>query len=162
MCALPVPPSPTGIMRGRFGPIDGQLYACGLFAWAGDRTQSGGLYRIRATGKPMYVPVGLHARKDGIAIAFTGRLDRKAASDPKNYSARTWSLKRSARYGSDHIDERPSPIAAARVSDDGRTVFLEMPGIRPTACMEVTYAIRGEWGEPVEGAIDNTIHQLGD
>jgi putative heme-binding domain-containing protein len=162
MCALPVPPSPTGIMRGRFSPTDGQLYACGLFAWAGDRTQPGGFYRIRATGKPMYVPVGLHARKGGMAITFTGRLDRKTASDPKNYGARTWSLKRSARYGSDHIDERPARIGGAKVSDDGRTVWLEMPEIRPTWCMEITYAIRGESGEPIEGAIDHTIHQLGD
>ncbi len=111
MCALPIPPLPTGVMRGRFNPADGQLYTCGMFAWAGNQTQPGGFYRIRATGKPMYVPVGLHARKDGIAITFTGRLDRKAASDPKNYGARTWSLKRTANYGSDHIDERPAPIA---------------------------------------------------
>ena len=160
--ALPVPASPTGIMRGRFSPTDGQLYTCGLYGWAGDRTQPGGFYRIRATGKPMYVPVGLHARKNGMAITFTDRLDRKAAADPKNYSGRTWSLKRTANYGSDHIDERPSRIAAARLSDDGRTVFLEMPELRPTWCMEVAYAIRGESGEVVEGAIDNTIHQLGD
>ena len=162
MCALPVPPSPTGIMRGRFSPSDGQLYTCGLFAWAGDRTQPGGFYRIRATGKPMHVPVGLHARKDGIAITFTDRLDRKAAADPKNYSARTWSLKRTANYGSEHIDERPARITGAKISDDGRTVILEMPEIRPTWCMEITYAIRGESGEAVEGAIDNTIHQLGE
>ena len=59
MCALPIPPFPTGIMRGRFNPVDGQLYTCGLFAWAGDRTQPGGFYRVRATGKPMFVPIGL-------------------------------------------------------------------------------------------------------
>jgi hypothetical protein len=110
----------------------------------------------------MFVPVGLHARKDGVAITFTGRLDRKAAGNPKNYGARTWSLKRTINYGSDHIDERPAEITGAKVSDDGRTVFLEIPDIRPTWCMEITYAIRGESGEPVEGAIDNTIHQLGD
>jgi putative heme-binding domain-containing protein len=162
MCALPVPPSPTGIMRGRFSPADGHLYACGLFAWAGDRTQPGGFYRLRATGKPMYVPIGLHVRKNGIAITFTDRLDPKAASDPKNYGARTWSLKRTADYGSDHIDERPARITSARVSEDGRTVFLKIPGIRPTWCMEINYAVRGASGEAVEGAIDNTIHRLGD
>ena len=162
MCALPVPPSPTGIMRGRFNPADGQLYTCGLFAWAGDRTRPGGFYRIRATGKPMFVPIGLHARKDGMAITFTDRLDRKAAGDPKNYGARTWALKRTVNYGSEHIDEKPARIAAARVSDDGRTVFLEIPDIRPIWCMEITYAIRGESGQAVEGAIDNTIHQLGE
>jgi hypothetical protein len=162
MCALPVPPSPTGIMRGRFSPADGQLYTCGLYGWAGDRTQPGGFYRIRATGKPMFVPVGLRARKGGVAITFSGRLDRKSAGDPKHYSARTWSLKRTVDYGSDHIDEKPAQITGAKVSDDGRTVFLEIPGIRPSWCMEITYAIRGEAGEAVEGAIDNTIHQLGE
>ena len=62
VCALPIPPLPTGVMRGRFHPGDGQLYTCGLFAWAGDRTQPGGFYRVRATGKPMFLPIGLSAR----------------------------------------------------------------------------------------------------
>ena len=162
MCALPIPASPTGIMRGRFNPTDGQLYTCGLYAWAGDRTRPGGFYRIRATGKPMFAPVGLHARKDGMEITFTDRLDRKAASDPSNYSVRVWSLKRTVNYGSDHIDEHPMRVAAAKVSDDGRIVSLAIPDIRPTWCMEITYAIRGASGEAVEGAIDNTIHRLGE
>ena len=153
---------PTGVMRGRFHPANGQLYACGMFAWAGDRTQPGGFYRVRATGKPMFVPVELHARRNTLAITFTGRLDQKAAADPSRYAVKTWSLKRTVNYGSDHYDERPARIAAATVSDDGRTVSLEIPDLRPTWCMEITYAIRGEGGEPVEGAIDNTIHRLGD
>ena len=162
MCALPLPAFPTGVMRGRFHPANGQLYACGLYAWAGDRTQPGGFYRIRATGKPMFVPVALHARKRGIAITFTGRLDRKSAGNPSHYSARTWSLKRTVNYGSDHYNERRARITAATVSDDGRTIWLEIPDLQPTWCMEITYAIRAEGGEPVDGALDNTIHQLGD
>ena len=35
VCELPMPAFPTGIMRGRFG-ADGALYACGMFAWAGN------------------------------------------------------------------------------------------------------------------------------
>ena len=162
MVALPIPTSPTGIMRGRFSPVDGHLYTCGLYAWAGDRTRPGGLYRIRATGKPMNTPVGLKARKEGVAITFTDRLDPRNAGDPKNYAVRVWSLQRSAHYGSDHIHEHPLEVAAARVADDGRTVFLKVPGIGPTWCMEITYAIRDATGAAVEGAIDNTIHRLGD
>ena len=45
MCELPLPSFPTGIMRGRFNPADGQLYVGGMFAWAGNVTQPGGLYR---------------------------------------------------------------------------------------------------------------------
>jgi hypothetical protein len=162
MCALPLPAFPTGVMRGRFHPASGHFYTCGLFAWAGDRTQPGGFYRIRATGKPLFVPVGLAARRHGLAITFTAPLDRKAASDPARYTARAWSLKRTANYGSDHYDERPVQIAGATLSDDGRTVFLEIPELRPTWCMEITYAIRSQGGELVEGVIHNTIHQLND
>ena len=50
-------------MRGRFHPANGQLYTCGLYGWAGDQTQPGGFYRLRATGKPMFLPVGLTARQ---------------------------------------------------------------------------------------------------
>jgi hypothetical protein len=162
MCALPMPPFPTGVMRGRFHPVNGHLYACGLFAWAGDRTQPGGFYRVRATGRPVLVPIGLHARRRGVTITFTGPVDRKAAADPARYTARTWSLKRTANYGSEHHDERPARIAGATVSGDGRSVFLEIPALRPTWGMEVTYAVRAPGGEPVEGVIHNTIHHLDD
>ena len=41
----------------RFHPTDGQLYVCGMFAWAGNQQAPGGLYRIRSTGKPV-APAG--------------------------------------------------------------------------------------------------------
>ena len=138
-----------------------QLYACGLFAWAGDQTQPGGFYRVRATGKPMFLPVGLSARKEGMAITFTDPLDPEDRDRPNRViTAKTWTIKRTVNYGSDHFDERAAMIAAARLSADGRTVVLEIPGIAPTWCMEITYRIKGAAGEPVEGVIHNTIHQL--
>jgi hypothetical protein len=149
-------------MRGRFHPGNGQLYACGLFAWAGDQTQPGGFYRVRATGKPMFLPIGLSARKGGMALTFTEPLDPRSATDPSRYGAKTWSIKRTVNYGSDHYNERGVRIAAASLSADGRTVVLEMPELRPTMCMEITYRIRGRGGVPVDGVIHNTIHHLRD
>jgi putative heme-binding domain-containing protein len=159
---LPIPQFPTGIMRGRFHPSDGELYTCGLYAWAGNQTQPGGFYRVRYTGKPLYVPVGLRARRDGIAITFTGALDREAASQPSRYSVRVWGLKRSENYGSQHIGERPLPVQSATLSADGRTVRLSMPDLAPTLCMAIAYSIRAVDGSDVAGEVDNTIHQLGD
>ena len=49
------------MMRGRFHPGSGQLYCCGMFAWAGDQTQPGGFYCVRYTGKPVHLPIGLQA-----------------------------------------------------------------------------------------------------
>ena len=39
MCELPLPQSPTGLMRGRFHPTNGHLYTCGMFAWASNQQQ---------------------------------------------------------------------------------------------------------------------------
>ena len=160
--ALPIPALPTGIMRGRFNPMDGQLYTCGLFGWAGDRTQPGGFYRVRATGKPIFVPIGLNAHENSLAITFSGQLDEQSARDPSHYAARIWSLKRTAHYGSDHHDNQTLQVKGARLSTDGRTVFLEISELRPTWCMEVTYAIHGKNGTPVQGLIHNTIHRVRD
>jgi putative heme-binding domain-containing protein len=162
MCALPLPQFPTGVMRGRFHPGDGQLYCCGMFAWAGDRTQPGGFYRVRYTGKSVYLPVGLHATKGGMTIAFTGALDPKTASDPKNYAVKTWALKRSANYGSDHIGEKPAAVTGVKLSADGKTVTLEIADVKPTWCMEIKYTVKAASGETVQGVVHNTIHKLAD
>ena len=74
-------------MRGRFHPIDGQLYCCGMFAWAGNQIKPGAFYRVRYTGKAVHLPIGLNATKTGMMITFSGALDPKAVSDPKNYAS---------------------------------------------------------------------------
>jgi putative heme-binding domain-containing protein len=162
LATLPIPQFPTGVMRGRFHPGDGQLYACGMFAWAGNQTQPGGFYRVRYTGRPIHVPIGLRVRRDGIAITFSGALDRKAATLASGYSVRVWGLKRTENYGSDHINERALAVSAATLSEDGRTVLLALPKLAPTWCMAIEYAIRAADGSVIAGEIDNTIHELGD
>lgn len=160
MCELPLPTFPTGIMRGRFNPLDGQLYACGMFAWAGNATQPGGLYRIRATGKPMHLPTGLKATTSGLQITFTEPLDAASVKQADAFTVKTWSLKRTANYGSAHHDERPREIRSATLSQDGRTVTLDVAGLEPTWGMEIKFALRAANQTPVRGVIHNTIHQL--
>ena len=160
--ALPLPPFPTGVMRGRFHPKDGQLYALGMFAWAGNRTQPGGFYRVRYTGNPVHLPIGLEAKTRGMTLTFSGPLDKKVASDASRYAVKTWSLMRSEGYGSKHINERPSRILAARPTEDGRVIFLEIESFQPTQCMEIRYTLKGEGGEPVEGSIDNSVYRTRD
>jgi hypothetical protein len=159
MIALPVPLFPTGIMRGRFHPGDGHLYLCGMFAWAGNATQPGGLYRLRATGRPMQLPIELHARHSQLELTFTEPLDA-IGLDAKAVQISTWSLKRSASYGSKHYDERPLAVRGAALSSDGRTLTLEVPELAPTWCMEIRYTLRARDGELVSGVIHNTIHAL--
>jgi hypothetical protein len=162
MCALPLPRFPTGIMRGRFHPGDGQLYGCGMFAWAGNQQQPGGFYRIRKTNRPANLPIGLRAKQNGMQISFSDPLGSQSAMDVKNYTVKTWSLKRTAGYGSKHYDEKQLKVVAAHISNDGNSVLLEIPNIQPTWCMEIKFSLRDTAGNPVRGTIHNTIHQLGD
>jgi len=162
MCTLPLPQFPTGVMRGRFHPGNGQLYCCGMYAWAGNQTQPGGFYRVRYTGKPVHLPTALRARKGTMTIAFSGPLDAANAADPRNYAVQTWSLKRSAQYGSKHYDETALKVTGVRLADDGKTVTLEIADLKPTWGMEIKYSLKSAAGDAVSGVIHNTIHHLGD
>lgn len=160
MIELPLPIFPTGVMRGRFHPGDGALYACGMYAWAGNQHHPGGLYRVRATGQPMTLPVGLSARPGELALTFTRELDATKVQALDNYLVRTWGLRRTGNYGSPHVGERTLKVTGTQLSKDRKTLVLQVPEVQPTWCMEIAYAIDGATGPPVVGVIHNTIHAL--
>ncbi len=161
MCELPLPAFPTGVMRGRFHQGDGHLYSCGMFAWAGNRQQAGGLYRIRATGKPIHLPLKIRARASRIELPFSESLD-PASVTKENVQIKTWSLQRTANYGSKHYDEKPLAIDDIQLAPDGKSVIIRSSAIRPTWCMEIRFSFKGSDGSPAKGVIHNTIHKLGD
>jgi hypothetical protein len=47
------------------------------------------------------------------------------------------------------------------MSADRKELFLTIPGIKPTWAMEIAYQLTGKNGQPINGKIQNTIHQLG-
>lgn len=160
MCALPLPTFPTGIMRPRFHPTDGQLYVCGMYAWAGNQTVPGGFYRVRATGKPVDLPIGLKAKTGRIELTFTDEIDAKSVENP-NFQVKVWSLARTKNYGSKHLGEKSLPVSKVTIAPDRKTVILELRDLAPTWCMEIQYRLRGTDGRPIAGKIHNTIHELG-
>jgi glucose/arabinose dehydrogenase len=158
VCELPMPAFASGIMRGRFA-ADGALYTCGMFAWAGNATTSGGFYRIRRGEKPAHVPLAIHAAKGALTIIFSEPLD-PASVKPDAFAFRVWSLKRSASYGSKHHDEHRLQITAARLGPDARTVTLEIPALAPTQCYELAIKLGAPHGTKIERSIHGTIHHL--
>ncbi len=157
---LPIPDFPTGVMRGRFHKDDGQLYVCGMFAWAGNKRGDGGFYRIRYTGKPVCLPTTLAASKGSLRMKFSQKLDPESVSSPSNYNLKTWSIKRTGGYGSRHYDEKKLKVEKAKLLADGQTVELTVPDIKPTWCMEVRYELETPDGDRVSSRINNTIHNL--
>lgn len=144
VCELPMPAFATGIMRGRFGSDDA-LYTCGMFAWAGNATDPGGFHRIRPSGRPAQVPLSVHAMKGAISVTFNDPI-----IDTKS-TIKVWSLKRTKNYGSKHHDEHDLPIRSAKLSDDKRTLTLDIPDLAPTHCYELKIGDR---------VLHGTIHQL--
>ena len=131
-----------------------------MFAWAGDQQQPGGFYRISYTGKPAHLPVGLNTRKDGILIRFSDKIDIQTASNADNFSVRTWDVKRTKNYGSEHYNEKKIEVTHAAVTDKGVSVFLTIPDIKPTWGMEIVYSIKTAERKTLQGRIHNTIHKL--
>ncbi len=162
LCRLPIPDFPTGTMRGRFHPGNEHLYLCGMAAWGTAQMQlPGGFYRIRATGKPMQLPVELNATKKGLKIVFTDPLDRRSLVDSRErIHVRSWALKRSANYGSKHYDERPHKLKDVSLSKDGKELFLELADMSPVWQMSIRYELISKDGREVNGEIQNTIHAL--
>ncbi len=160
VCPLPIPRFPTGVMRARFHPKNQELYMCGMFAWAGNQQQPGGLYRLRYTGEPVYLPLELKAKKTGLEITFSGKLDRDFVATTGNYTIKTWHIRRAASYGSPRLNQQFLKVKSAKLLKDGKTVFLEIPTIEPTRCMEIRYVLKGTDGRIVKNRIQNTIHEL--
>jgi hypothetical protein len=166
---LPIPAAPTGIIRGRFNPADGQLYTAGLFGWASDKTKAGGFYRVHYGGKPLHIPSALHAVRQGMVITFGTALDSESAADPQNYAVSRWTYERTANYGSDDykISQKGErgrdsiQVTGARLSPDKHSVLLEIPDQQPCTQMEIKFNVQAEDGAKISQLIENTILKVG-
>ncbi|RLS80481.1 MAG: hypothetical protein DWI04_08300, partial [Planctomycetota bacterium] len=85
-------------------------------------------------------------------------LDLAAAANTAAWKVTTWNLKRTANYGSDHIDEVARGVAAVKVSSDGRQVALRVPDFAATWCYALEWKTTAADGSPVQGVLHGTMH----
>jgi hypothetical protein len=157
MCELPLKQFPTGIMRGRFHPGDGQLYGCGMFAWAGTQRKAGGFYRIRKTEKPANLPTKIEASKSGVTLTLSDEID-PASVKPESFRIKAWDLKRTKNYGSKHFNEREWKVTKATISGD--QITLTIPDLKPTWGMSIEMKLTGSEGEKLTRLVHNSIFVL--
>lgn len=156
----------SGACRGRFSERDGQLYVCGLMGWQTAAAKDGYLQRVRHTGRPVHLPVGMNVKKDGVSITFNHPLDPKSAGNPDNYYVEQWNYVYSKDYGSK--DHRPSDpkkfgrdevfIDDVKLTNDNRAVHLKLEEISPVMQMGITYQIKAADGAELKNTIYNTIN----
>ena len=158
---------PSGIMRGRFAPQDGQLYVTGLNVWQSDAAKFGCFSRVRYTGAAVTMPVELHALKDGVALQFTNALDAASATDVQNYDITRWNYQWTGAYGSPDFKVSDGtkgkdtvPVEKATLSADKKTLTLTLADMQPAMTMRLKFKIQSTDGKPVEQEIHSTIHRV--
>lgn len=158
----------SGIMRGRFSPKDGQLYASGLRVWQTDAAKDGGFYRVRYTGQPITMPIGLKVTNTGIDLTFTAPLDEASAIDAQNFSVEQWNYLWTGAYGSPDVSALDPKkrgrdlvlIKSLKLSPDKKTLSLELEDRVPAMQMKIRYKINSADGKTIDQEIYNTIHRI--
>jgi len=102
--------------------------------------------------------VALHAEPGRLTLTFPEPLDLASATDTAAWKVTTWNLKRTANYGSDHIDEATRGVASVKISSDGRQVALRVPDFAATWCYALEWQITAADGSPVQGVLHGTMH----
>jgi len=155
----------SGVMRGRFSPHDGQLYVSGLRGWTTAAIHDGCLQRLRYTGKPVDLPVGVRTMKNGLAITFSRPLDRQEAEDPDNFHVQQWNYLYSEKYGSAEYklsnpkqEGRDEAEVVSTTLLDERTVFIEIPDLKPAMQTAIGYTLKAKDGAALRHRINYTIH----
>ncbi len=157
-----------GIMRGRFSPKDGQLYLAGLRGWQTKGVRDGALHRVRYTGAPVRSVIDWRATKSGIDLTFTVPLDPESATEADNYAVHRWNYVWSEKYGSPEYSvadpkrqgRDEMEVKAVRLSPDGRTVSLEIPGMRPVMQMLIRLRLKAADGGTIPLEIYATLNRI--
>lgn len=138
---------PSGILKGRINPADGQFYTCGFEIWGTSGVLVSGLYRVRPTETPSWLPLKVKAYKRGALLTFDHELDPELTSDLGRYSVDRWNYQQTHNYGSGNfkLDGEPGqesvPLASANLSSDKKSLFLALAGMAPSHSLRVTYRI---------------------
>ncbi len=179
----------SGIMRARFNPVDGQLYVAGLRGWQTNGLKNGCFQRVRYTGAVPRMPIAMHVKKDGIELRFACSLDTQLAASPDSWHLEQWRYLWSAAYGSPELStvevgeapaepgrdgnpqftkaqmskaaHDPVTVKSVSIGTDDRTVFLEIPGLKPVMQMAIKYDLKTSDGQDLRGEVVSTIHALG-
>ncbi len=140
----------SGSHRGRFHPRDGQLYVAGTQGWGDYAVKDGSLQRVRYTGKAVRYPVGFKVHSNGIRVDFPQELEKKAMKNVKRAFAQMWNYQYSDGYGSpeysvrepDKLGHDRLTISSMHVLEDGRSLFVEIPGIQTAMQMHLRLHVR--------------------
>ena len=121
----------AGIIRSVWGP-DNALYVGGVgmngnWGWEGKQY---GLQRLEFTDKITFEILKIEATAVGLNLTFTAPLAEGQGEKTEDYYIQQWWYQTTPRYGGDKMDLKTLSPRKITVSDDGRHVYFEIPGMK--------------------------------
>ncbi|HRN55536.1 MAG TPA: hypothetical protein PLL71_03745, partial [Agriterribacter sp.] len=159
----------AGIQRAAVNPADKQLYVTGLTGWDdGVASRYGTLNRIRYKGGEGYLMKDAEVLKNGIKLQFNFELDKEKCEQVENYKVSQWNYKWTSNYGSSHYSlkhtgakgEDTVAVNRVMVREDKRSVFLEIPDLRPVHTMRIRLEAYGKDGVKIKDVVYLTINTI--
>lgn len=114
----------SGVNRLAFAPDGSLVVGQTNRGWGSLGGRPHGLDRLVFTGRTPLEVLSWRVTRDGWRLEFTAPVNADGAGLAKNYLIDSYRYHHWDKYGSPEIDRRSSEVAAAEVSDDGRTVTL--------------------------------------
>ncbi len=159
----------TPPLNGSVNPADGQLYVAGfqIAGWGNTLKTLTGIERVRHTGAPSLTPREIIPTHRGILLRFEVPLDPVKATNPDNYSFATWHYKRAYTYGSAQYKADGKTgndwltASSAYLSQDGKSVFVGVPGLTPVEQLRIGWAIASADGAEMRQNAYTTPYEFG-
>jgi hypothetical protein len=124
---------------------------------------------VRYTGKPVTMPDG-DARRRPMAFPSRYQCTRQGRREGhRELRVEQWNYLWTSEYGSPEVsaedptvkERDPMEVESAHVSDDGKTVFLKIPDLKPVMQQKIQMKLKGTDGKDVNYSIFHTINKLG-
>lgn len=139
----------SGAHRIDFNPQDGHIYVAGTQSWQSYAQAQGSLQRLRHTGRPLDLPVGVESFENGLLLRFNCRVD-PASVRPENVFCAQWNYLYSPAYGSEEYSVRepgrpghdPVEVRSVHLLGDGQSVFVEIPQLHPVMQLHLFMQLR--------------------
>jgi hypothetical protein len=172
----------SSAMRARFHR-DGSLFVAGFRGWQTNAANEFGIQRVRHIKEnASLIPSSMTTTETGVVIGFDVPLDEELASDATSYGVERWNYVRGPQYGSGHFSvDQPDAekekqatqtemhahrvhdkveVLSAKLSEDGKSVALELKGMKPSMTLKISYDLETEEGEVLIGTVHSTVKKL--
>jgi hypothetical protein len=160
----------AGPSRGRFSPVDGDLYIAGSMGWQTWGPWDGCLDRIRYTGDDTHLPTpaAVQTLSDGFELFFTEPLAADIELQLRHFEILQWNYYWSSNYGSAHwrttgwMEEGQDiiPVQGATFIASTNSIRLLVPELRPAMQTRIGYSVKAASGAWLEGLLWATTHRV--